>query len=373
MNEVKYVRRGEIYSVRMDNGLGSEQGVSRPALVISNDVGNNAAPTVVVAYLTTRDHNIGIHYGPTKATGRPSYVQCEQLATVDKRRLVYLMGSLSKTEMKEVEDRLDEVLELGYVDDTPLKEKEAEIAELRFRQKELFDKITNLEAKIAAHADELVTRDVEIAIAKRMYEKAVGIIAAMRAESDLPERPNGPPKPPKVDEVKIGEPPKKPEKPKVEPKLVDINTASFTQLRGIGLTNNVVLGVINGRPYKSVEDVKKVPGMSAKLFGIVGKRICCVPVEEPKQEPKRIVSAILEPDPDYEAEESEITAAPVKVNVNTASAQEIHDVTGLSMNACFAITGKRKSAGRFASLDELVIPNRLSAKILEKHRDKMEV
>lgn len=363
MDENKYVRRGEIYSIRLDNGFGSEQGITRPGLVISNNVGNNTAPTVVVAYMTTKYHNIGIHYGPTKATGRPSYVQCEQLATVDKRRLVYLMGSLSQNEMKEVEDKLDEVLDMGYVDDAPLKEKEIEIAALRHRQQELFDKINKLEAQIATHADELLNRDVELAVAKRMYEKAIGIIAAMKAEPDLPERPMGPPKVVKTEEVKTDEPPKK---PKPEPKLVDINTATFSQLRGIGLTNNIVLGVINGRPHKQIEDIKKVPGVNARLYGIIEKKICCVPVvEEPKPKVEDVPAKV--PDPVIEV------ASVVKVNVNTASAQEIHDITGLSMNACYAIVGKRKREGRFISLEELVIPNRLSAKLLEKYRDKMEV
>lgn len=346
MIEDKRVRRGEIYSIRLDTGYGSEQGITRPGLVISGNAGNDTAPTVIVAYMTTKDHNIGIHYGPTKATGRLSYVQCEQIATVDKRRLVYLMGSLSQNEMEEVESRLDEVLDLGYVDDAPLKEKEIEIAALRHRQQELFDKITKLEQQIAAHADELLTRDVEIAVAKRMYEKAVGIIAAMRAEPDLPERPMGPPK-------KAEEPPKK------EPKLVDINTATFTQLRGIGLTNNIVLGVINGRPYKSVEDIKNIPGINAKMYGIIKERICCIP--------QNVVSALPEPDPGFEVE------VEAKVNVNTASAKEIAEKTGMSVTVAYGIVGKRKRDGAYKKLDDLLNPPRFTQYHLDRFGAMLEV
>lgn len=361
---VEYVRRGEIYSVRMEDGYGSEQGVSRPALIISNDGGNNTAPTVVVAYLTTRDHNIGIHYGPTKATGRPSYIMCEQLATVDKRRLIRLMGSLSPNEMREVEARLDEALDMGYVDDTPLLEKEQQISALKLQMEELKSEVFRLKTSLSAKEDEILTRDVEIAVHKRMYEKAVGIIAAMRVEPDKPKPPEyvrqieaekkedlSKPEPPKSEEPKE---PKEPEKP-------DINTATFSQLRGAGFSNSQTLNVINGRPYKCLEDLKNNPGMTAKAYNILSKRVCCVPVGVEEEPPK--VTAV----------EESVEENVQKVNVNTASAQEIHDVTGLSMNACWAITGKRKAVGRFMNLEELVIPNRLSAKMLEKYRDKMGV
>jgi DNA uptake protein ComE-like DNA-binding protein len=190
---------------------------------------------------------------------------------------------------------------------------------------------------------------------------------------------------PKESESPKNPTPSKPLEPKPveKPKLLDINTATFTQLRGIGLSNNIVLAVINKRPFKRVEDMKNVPGMNAQKYNIIEKKICCVPLPEDKEPPKIVV---LEEEPKEEpvevkvvpeseevVEKVTVSEQPKKVNVNTASAQEIHDFTGLSMNACWAITGKRKVVGRFTSLDELVIPKRLSAKMLETCRDKMEV
>lgn len=355
MYEDRYVRRGEIYRVRLDTGWDSEQGATRPALIISSDAGNRTSPCVIVAYLTTKDHEIGVRFGPTKATGIPSYVCCEQLATVSKKRITgNIMGSLSPNEMKEVESKLDEVLDLGYIDDAPVKEKEQEINALKLQMAELKSEVFRLKTSLDAKADEILTRDVEIAVHKRMYEKAVGIIAAMRAEPDMPENPRFR----KVETPKVPpESPKNPEPPTnpepVETQLVDINTASFNKLRSVGMSNNVVLAVIDNRPYTSVEDLKKVPGVNAKMYGIIEKKVCCVPVK---------------------VEEQGVTITETaKVNVNTASAQEIHDFTGLHMTACYAITGKRNQIGRFISLDELVIPGRLSAKLLEKYRDKLEV
>lgn len=362
MYEDKRVRRGEIYSVVQDGVLPGEQGASRPALIISNNLGNDTSPVVNIVYLTTRDHDIGIHYGPTKATGRPSYVQCEQIYTVNKQRLGRLMGSLSTNEMKEVEDKLDEVLDLGYIDDAPLKEKEKEIGVLKLQLEELKAKNAELNKKIEAHADELITRDVELAVQKRMYEKAVGIIAAMKAEPDMPENPRFPKKKP-VEESPKPEEPKNPEPSKpVEPKLVDINTATFSQLRAIGLSNNVVLTVINKRPHKRVEDLKNIPGINAQKYKIIEKKICCVPmmveeppkVEEPEEEPKPVV------------EET------VKVNVNRCTASDLIAI-GITPWHSNRIVKRRDAYGDFEKLEDITNIDKITVAWLDQYRDKLEV
>lgn len=344
----KYVRRGEIYQVRMDVGEGSEQGAVRPGLIISSDGGNATSPLVIVAYLTTRDHNIGIHYGPTKATGRPSYVQCEQLATVSKTRLGRMMGQLSQNEMDEVGNRLDEVLDLGFIEENPLKpelaEKEAECEALRLELSELRTTMAVLQQQQSQHEDELLTRDVEIAVHKRMYEKAVGIIAAMRAEPDLPERP----KYQKV-ETKPTE-----DQPPVEKKLVDVNTASFTVLRGMGLTNNLILQVINGRPYKAVEDLKNTPGMSSRMYNLIESKICCIPVEQ--EAPKR----------------EESSEEPKKVNLNTCKPKDLREI-GITQSLAYKITSDRKKNGPFALVGDVTRVVGIGQKWLDQWIDKLEV
>lgn len=341
---IEYIKRGEIYGIKVNDAVGSEQSFVRPGLVISSNEGNNSSPLVIIAYMTTKDHNIGIHYGPTKATGIPSYVQCEQIYTVSKTRLTRLMGMLSKNEMKEVDDRLDEVFDLGWEDDTLVKEKEQECSILRIQIADLKAEIAELKKKDAAHADELLNRDIEIAVAKRMYEKAVGIIAAMRVKSDLPVKP-------KVAKV---EPPKPKEEkaPTAEAEvaeLVDINTAKFDDLKKVGFSDNLAANVIQYRPYKKIEDIKKRCGVSAAKFGIVKKRICCVPVK-------------MEAEPKVE-----------KINVNTASVMEIKNGTGMGINPAYSIIGYRKTHGTIKSLDELAGLKYWTKSLVEKHREKLEV
>jgi len=373
MYEEKYVRRGEIYSVRYDNVLPGEMAGTRPGLLISGNTGNSSSPTVIVAYLTTQDHNIGIHYGPTKATGRPSYIQCEQIYTVNKQRLGRLMGSLSESEMREVENRLDTVLDLGWVDDAPLKEKEQTINALKLQLEELKSEVLRLRTSLSAKEDEILTRDVEIAVHKRMYEKAVGIIAAMKVEPDLP-------KPPKyVQEIeqtkKVEETPKppknpKPPKPKEEPKLVDINTATFSQLRGIGLSNSLVLSVINDRPYKKVEDLKKVPGLNNKIYGIVEKKVCCIPV--PEEPPKVEESKVEENPPVEETPVVVVEEKAQKANLNQCTASDLVAV-GIKKWHADRIVKYRDGHGNFEKLEDVLNIDKVTPAWLSMYRDNLEV
>ena len=125
-----YFERGEVYQVRMDSGFGSEQGYFRPGLIVSNNQGNATSPTVNVAFLTTKVKPIGVNI-EVGATGRQSWVLCNQIATVDKARLGSYMGILNSYEQAAVDEALETVFDLGYIDDKSIKEKEAEIADRR--------------------------------------------------------------------------------------------------------------------------------------------------------------------------------------------------------------------------------------------------
>lgn len=363
--EKRYVRRGEIYDVKSADTFGSEVGYSRPGLVISDNGGNATSTTVIVAMLTTKDHNIGIHYGPFNNTGRPSFVQCEQLQTVSKLRLGRMMGSLSENQMKEVDDLLDKVLDLGWVDDTPMKNADAERAALRLQLQELQILNAALQKKVDGHTDELMLKDIEIAVQKKMYEKAVGVIAAMRAEPDMP------PLPPKKREYTPKSPsePPKPSEPESVPGLADINSASFGVLRSIGLSNSLVLQVINNRPYKSVKDLKKVPGLNSRTYALVEKKVCCIPVKVDEPKPEEPMEPVV-------TEESVVTEAEEpreKVNVNTATVPEMMNEAGLSKKVACEIRAYRNKHGRFESLDELLNVSSFGNGCMKKFGERLTV
>lgn len=76
----------------------------------------------------------------------------------------------------------------------------------------------------------------------------------------------------------------------------------------------------------------------------------------------------LEAEPDLE-EEIEVEFVPEVVNVNTASAQEISDKTGLPMKDAYAITGYRKKNGLFVELEELLEVSRISKPKFERYKE----
>ena len=49
------VYRGEIYYINETEGTGSEQTGGRPGIIISNDIGNEHSPVVIIVYLTTQE------------------------------------------------------------------------------------------------------------------------------------------------------------------------------------------------------------------------------------------------------------------------------------------------------------------------------
>ncbi len=50
----KEIRRGDLYYAELDPIVGSEQAGTRPVLVVSNDVGNQYSPVIVIVPITSR-------------------------------------------------------------------------------------------------------------------------------------------------------------------------------------------------------------------------------------------------------------------------------------------------------------------------------
>ena len=104
------IKRGDIYYADLSPIVGSEQGGYRPVLIIQNDIGNKYAPTVIAAVITTRKTkaNLPTHVWLNAECGLPkeSMVECEQVRTLDKKRLKDFMGSVSKEVMQEIDKGL---------------------------------------------------------------------------------------------------------------------------------------------------------------------------------------------------------------------------------------------------------------------------
>ena len=105
------VRRGDIYYADLSPVVGSEQGGTRPVLIVQNDTGNRHSPTVIAAAITSQ---LGKARLPTHITvpgrevglAKDSVILLEQIRTLDKRRLREHMGRLSDEQMSRVDSAI---------------------------------------------------------------------------------------------------------------------------------------------------------------------------------------------------------------------------------------------------------------------------
>ena len=107
----KTIKRGDIYYAELNPVIGSEQGGTRPVLIISNDIGNRHSPTVIVAAITSRVHTkakLPTHTAIRDFEGlnKDSIILLEQIRTIDKQRLQEYIGMLSESEMARVDKAL---------------------------------------------------------------------------------------------------------------------------------------------------------------------------------------------------------------------------------------------------------------------------
>ena len=105
------VNRGDIFYADLSPVVGSEQGGTRPVLVVQNDVGNKYSPTVIAAAITSKINKAKLpthieidaaRYGLNK----DSVILLEQVRTIDKKRLREKIGKLDDIQMIKVNDAL---------------------------------------------------------------------------------------------------------------------------------------------------------------------------------------------------------------------------------------------------------------------------
>ena len=105
------VKRGDIFYADLSPVIGSEQGGTRPVLIIQNDTGNKHSPTVIAAAITsqTGKARLPTHIniaGGSVGLSKDSVILLEQIRTIDKRRLREHMGKLDDAHMHMVNDAI---------------------------------------------------------------------------------------------------------------------------------------------------------------------------------------------------------------------------------------------------------------------------
>jgi mRNA interferase MazF len=99
------IKRGDIYYADLNPVVGSEQGESRPCLIVQNNTGNKHSPTVIVAPITGRlkKNPIPTHVLLPKSCGleRDSLALTEQIRAIDRSRLGNYIGFAGKSVMSQ--------------------------------------------------------------------------------------------------------------------------------------------------------------------------------------------------------------------------------------------------------------------------------
>ncbi|MDR1150787.1 MAG: type II toxin-antitoxin system PemK/MazF family toxin [Clostridiales bacterium] len=99
------IKRGEIYYADLSPVTGSEQGGTRPVVIVQNDTGNRHSPTVICAAVTSRlnKNKLPTHVEiESRSIAKDSVILLEQLRTIDKKRLKEKICSLDDEFMDKI-------------------------------------------------------------------------------------------------------------------------------------------------------------------------------------------------------------------------------------------------------------------------------
>ncbi len=105
------ITRGDIFIADLNPVQGSEQGGVRPVVIVQNDRGNRFSPTVICAAMTSQmsKHDLPTHvWVAAKDSGlrSDSLVLCEQIRTIEKRRLKSHAGHIGGLALERVNTAL---------------------------------------------------------------------------------------------------------------------------------------------------------------------------------------------------------------------------------------------------------------------------
>lgn len=113
------IRRGDIFYADLSPVVGSEQGGTRPVLVLQNNIGNQYSPTTIVAAITSQisKAKLPTHVEVTaKNSGldKNSVILLEQIRTIDKSRLLEKVTTLTDDSMDKVNQAVE--ISLGLIE-----------------------------------------------------------------------------------------------------------------------------------------------------------------------------------------------------------------------------------------------------------------
>jgi mRNA interferase MazF len=112
------MKRGEIYDARFEPVEGSEQGGTRPVIVVSRDIINVYSPVVLAVPCTTYRPQKTIYptqvliQSPNGGLNKDSLAMADQVRVLSKTRLIQLRGTLNQEIIQQLNQALIIALDL---------------------------------------------------------------------------------------------------------------------------------------------------------------------------------------------------------------------------------------------------------------------
>jgi mRNA interferase MazF len=97
----------EIVLVNLDPTIGSEIKKTRPCIIISPNEMNKFLETIVLAPMTTTSKKYPTRI-EVKHDNKIGWIVLDQIRTIDKQRIIKVLGKLSKPEIKEIKSVIKE-------------------------------------------------------------------------------------------------------------------------------------------------------------------------------------------------------------------------------------------------------------------------
>lgn len=287
MNRKIEYHRGEVWYVDLNDTVAIKN-MGRPAVIVSIDEMEELYGQVTVAYLTTNGSGESRWNVPIQSMRRKSWVRCNNIQVLETKYLRDYRVTLTDAEMETVEAGIRVALGL-----------ESQSQDVDYEVQ--------------------VERDMY----KRLYEAALSKLIDKKLETDTQTEP-------RIETKKQKQKPKR----EPEPEKIDVNSCTETDLKNIGLKPDVCVSIINGRPYSTVDDLRRVPGMTQIMFGIIKNRV--------------------------------VANQPGKVNINVATADEIEEVLGIGHITCQRIVQYRNKNGPYQKPEDIMVLKRISEKRMKQ-------